>query len=429
MEYSEQDLIELCKARIEEKYHLGGRRLRQRDFEYLLDVVEETSGIRLSVSTLKRLWREGREQNPHPTTLNALVSILGHKDWLDFKVRNAPRPDTFEAQREEIRSRPIVAGRVSTRKLFLMATGTLVLAVLLIGIISWFSGDSVLPPGAREVSFSVSNTVAAGVPTTVIFKYDLGDVIEDTFYIQQDWNPANITAIDPASEHFTSVYYLPGFHRARLLADKTVLMTEEVFIPTEGWLAAALYGFDQPPVYLTADRSEGGMLSLQESHLLEKRVDVDRLGGVFLFNIRDFDGLDSHNFKSETRVRARDLVETPCPAIQFTIHTEANIHFVQVAPKGCVGELEAFIGGSYMSGRNHDLSAFGTDVHEWQVLALTVEDKQATVFLNGVPVLEQRFSEDFGDVVGVDYRFSGLGDVDYLRLRRIDGSVVYEEEF
>jgi hypothetical protein len=96
---------------------------------------------------------------------------------------------------------------------------------------------------------------------------------------------------------------------------------------------------------------------------------------------------------------------------------------------GCVGELAAMIGGSYRSGHNADLSAFGTNVHEWQVLALSVEDGQATVFLNGSPVLEQRFTEDFGDVVGVDYRFSGLGDVDYFRLRRIDGSLVYEEEF
>ena len=426
MEYSEQDLIDVCKARIEEKYHLRGRRLRQRDFEYLLDVIEESSGVRLSVSTLKRLWRGGG-QNPHPTTLNALVSILGYRDWLDFKVQNAPEPDTFEARGAEAGSTPLIAGRVGKRKLFLMATGVLGLAVLLIGFISSFFGDSA--PGARAVSFSVSNTVAAGVPTTVIFKYDLGDVVADTFYIQQDWNPANITAIDPASEYFTSVYYLPGFHRARLIADKTVLMTEEVFIPTEGWLAAALYGFDQPPVYLTADRSQDGMLSLQERHLLEKRVDVDRLGGLFLFNIRDFDGLDGHNFKSETRFRIRDLVETACPVIQFTIHTEANIHYVQLGPMGCVGELEAFIGGSYMSGRNHDLSAFGTDVHDWQELALTVEDKQATVYLNGAPVLEQGFSEDFGNVVGVDYRFSGLGDVDYLRLRRIDGSLAYEEEF
>ncbi len=387
----------------------------------------------MSVSTLKRLWREGGAQNPHPTTLDALVSILGYRDWLDFKVRTAPKTDIVEARAADRGAaaglRLVVAGQVRRRKLFLMAMGAVGLAVLLIGIISSFSGDSAPPPGARGVSFSVSNTVAAGVPTTVIFKYDLGDAVADTFYIQQDWNPRNIRAIDPASEYFTSVYYLPGFHRARLLADETVLKTEEVFIPTEGWLAAALYGFDQPPVYVTADRSQDGMLSLQERHLLEKRVDVDRLAGVFLFNIRDFGGLDGHNFNSETRFRIRDLIETPCPRIQFTIHTEANIHFVQLAPMGCVGELEALIGGSYMSGRNNDLSAFGTDVHDWQELDLTVEDKQATIFLNGAPILEQRFSEDFGDVVGVDYRFSGLGDVDYLRLRRIDGSLVFEEEF
>lgn len=435
MEFSEQDLIDLCKARIEETYHAGDgdHRLRQRDFEYLLDLIEETSGIRLSVSTLKRLWRNEGEQNPHPTTLDALVSILGYKDWLDFKVQNATKMRTPDACTTDGEAgtglREMIAGHVRKRKVLLMATGTLGVAVLLIGLILPSFRDSASSPGGGAVSFSVSNTVAAGVPTTVIFKYDLADVIADSFYIQQDWNPGNIRAIERTSEYFTSVYYLPGFHRARLFANETVLRTEEVFVRTEGWLAAALYSHDEPPVYLTTDRSEEGILSLQERHLLEKRVDMDRVWRVLLFNIRDFGELDGHNFKSETRFRLRELAETPCPTMQFTIHTEANINFVQLTPMGCVGELAVLIGRTYRSGGNYDLSAFGTDIHDWQELSITVEEKQVTVFLNGGAILEQSFSDDLGDVVGVDYRFAGLGDVDYLRLSRIGGTLVFEDEF
>ncbi len=93
MELSEQDFLEICKTKIEEKYHLGNgdQKLKQRDFEYLIDLIEETSGTKLSISTLKRLWRETSEQNPHPATLDALVSILGYKDWLEFKVENASK--------------------------------------------------------------------------------------------------------------------------------------------------------------------------------------------------------------------------------------------------------------------------------------------------------------------------------------------------
>ena len=94
-----------------------------------------------------------------------------------------------------------------------------------------------------------------------------------------------------------------------------------------------------------------------------------------------------------------------------------------------MGEIGHMIGQSYLSGRNLDLSAFGTDVRDWQELTLNVEDKLMTIFLNGVPIFEQRFSEDLGKVTGVDYRFPGLGDVDYLRFKTIDKVLVYEEEF
>ena len=82
---------------IEEKFHFGNGnarlpedgqgKVRQRDLEGLADAIEEKSGIKLSLSTLKRLWKEDFDQTPHPSTLQALVSILGYKDWQDFKMK------------------------------------------------------------------------------------------------------------------------------------------------------------------------------------------------------------------------------------------------------------------------------------------------------------------------------------------------------
>lgn len=435
MEFSEQDFLDLCKANIEEKFHLGNgdRRLKQRDFEYLIDLIEETSSTKLSVSTLKRLWRETSEQNPHPSTLNALVSILGYKDWLDFKVQNAPKrePTKAEVTGAYIADDVTKSASEPAKKINPVLLGGLVVVLLIVVLVALSvpSQDTETTSDAMDVHFSVSNTVSTGVPNTVIFNYDVQAVQADTFFIQRDWNPNNIDVIDPSSSYFTSIYYLPGFHRARLLADDSVLRTEEVFIRTDGWLPAAMYSFEAPPVYLEADSSQGGMLSIREDNLFENQVDMDRLGGIFLFNIGDFGDLDGHNFKSETRFRLRELATLPCPGMQFTIHTEANIYYVQLAPMGCVGDVDLFIGGTFISGGNNDLSAFGTDVTDWQELSLTVEDKHATVFLNGDNIYELDFEQDFGSVVGVDYRFMGLGDVDYLRLSRIDDTTVYEENF
>lgn len=95
MNHPEREYISLCKRLIEEKFHFenGNGNLRQRDLEWLADSIEEASGIKLSLSTLKRLWKKDHEQMPHPSTLDALVSILGYKSWQDFKLKETgPSP-------------------------------------------------------------------------------------------------------------------------------------------------------------------------------------------------------------------------------------------------------------------------------------------------------------------------------------------------
>src|SRR5215467_4630568 len=87
MNHSEREYITLCKQLIEKKFQLQNVEgsLRQRDLEYLADNIEERSGIKLSLSTLKRIWKKDYNQTPHPSTLQALVSVLGYKDWQEFK--------------------------------------------------------------------------------------------------------------------------------------------------------------------------------------------------------------------------------------------------------------------------------------------------------------------------------------------------------
>ena len=93
MDRTEQEYIGRCKQLIGEKFHFGNGHgeLRQRDLEYLADSIEEKSGIKLSLSTLKRLWKKDylvklfRQcagcasiklyDRHHPTTLN-IVSRL-----------------------------------------------------------------------------------------------------------------------------------------------------------------------------------------------------------------------------------------------------------------------------------------------------------------------------------------------------------------
>ena len=103
--------------------------------------------------------------------------------------------------------------------------------------------------------------------------------------------------------------------------------------------------------------------------------------------------------------------------------------FIPLTSKGCVGELDFLFGNVYKSGKDNDLSVFGTDVYEWQTLRIRNDHRSVTIFLNGSPVHELQYEVGFGKIKGFIYTFTGPGSVDYLRLRNLQGELTYADEF
>ena len=214
---ADRDYIILYRTLIEKKFMLGNGegKLKQREIEYLSNLIEEKSRVKLSISTLKRLWRTDLQQLPHPATLDALVSILDFKDWQDFKKQNAPQPATEYLQkgtRYKISIRPLPV---------YISLGAIVLLVGFFVIQGFNRKDRVVV--TKDVVFTADKTVTSGVPNTVIFNYDLSGVKADSFFIQQSWNPRDKVRIDPEKNYYSAIYYTPGFHFARIMANDSIL--------------------------------------------------------------------------------------------------------------------------------------------------------------------------------------------------------------
>jgi hypothetical protein len=79
-------LLTVCCARIEKTLGWGdGSQWSNEDFERLSEKIAEKTGVRLSLSTLKRIWGRVRYDNfPNGATLNALAAYLGYQGWRDF---------------------------------------------------------------------------------------------------------------------------------------------------------------------------------------------------------------------------------------------------------------------------------------------------------------------------------------------------------
>jgi hypothetical protein len=424
MDRTEQEYIGRCKQLIEEKFHFGNGHgeLRQRDLEFLADSIEEKSGIKLSLSTLKRLWKKDYDKTPHPSTLQALVSVLGYNNWQAFKSQEMPAPATDPT--------PPVRHTPRRFKKWMVAP-----AIIPIAVLFWLIAFRAGPDGNRpvvkgEVIFSGSKTVSQGVPNTVIFNYDVKNVKADSFFFQQSWNELEKVKLDPKQKLYSTIYYYPGFHRAKLIANDSIIKRFRVHITTDGWFPLAKYEYDDiRPIYIKQKDAPGdSVLHLSRADLIASDVNVDKGFTVSYFNVRDFNA-HSDNFTLDTRVKSDDFKTVPCPGFDLAIMTEEHIYVTSIMGKGCEREIRIKMGEVVHTGKHHDLSVFGRDLHQWQILQIKVANKQATIFLDNKPVYTMSYKKDFGKIVGLAYNFIGTGAIDYVRLTDGNDKLVYADEF
>ena len=412
---SEKDYIQICKREIEKLLALdnASSSLKSRDFEYLSGKIKEKSGIAISVSTLKRLWKDDFLQIPQPATLNALASVLDYSDWQEFKQKN-----------HVTTTRKV---KTINKKALLFSLIILMVAVVILILVKNRSNEPVIN---GEVHFSADKTISLGLPNTVVFNYDVSNVVADSFFIQQSWNERAKERIDPKKQVISSIYHLPGFHRAKLIANNTVIAKQNVHILSNGWLPYINYDItDLIPIYFNPDSSlSDGHFHIDESDLQFAGIDIKKDFKLRLNNSRDF-GVTDDNFSVKTIFKSDSIKATSCPRMEIMLVFEANIFWVSLIKKGCEYYANYKIGEIYADGKNNDLSLLGCNIYEWQDLEFTVHQKLSEVKLNGKPIIHQKYVQDFGEMVGIIYTFDGLGSVDFISVSGADGKIVYQDDF
>ena len=422
---SDQDHIALCKQLIEEKFHFeknGGDLLRQRDLEYLADQIEANSGIKLSLSTLKRLWKKDYDTTPHPSTLDALVSLLGFKDWQEFKMTHASLPGEPDARSERQRF---------WRKWIAVPLAALALLFFWIITSGGRESDLARPLIKGPVVFNGNKTVSQGVPNTVIFNYDVSNIEADSFFFQQSWNNIERVKLDPDGQVYSNIYYYPGFHKAKLIANDSIVSRFRVHITTDGWFPLVRYSYtDGLPTYLKGQSYvSNGALHVRRSDLEASNVATDKYFSLSYFNVREFENTHSDNFTVDARVASDSSSTSPCNGFELVILAEVHIFYISVVARGCERESGIKMGEVVHRGTTNDLSAFGRDVTQWQNVQVKVVDKKASISLDDKVVYTITFKQDLGKVVGLTCNFAGTGAVDYMKLTNGEGKVVLEDTF
>jgi hypothetical protein len=308
--------------------------------------------------------------------------------------------------------------------------------VAAVAVVCWLIAFRLGPPNKKPVikgpvSFTGNKTVSQGVPNTIIFNYDVTNVDADSFFFQQSWNPLDKVKIDPRNHVYTSIYYLPGFHRAKLIANDSIIKRFRVHITTDGWLPLTRYSLtDGHPIYLRKENARhNGALHLTRKDLVAATVNMEKDVVLSYYNIREFENTQSDHFSIDTRIMCDSLQTVACPGFELVIVCEEHIYFVRMMGKGCERDIAVKMGEVIYDGIHKDLSVFGRNLYQWQRLQIKVADKKATIYLDEQPVYSMVYKNDFGKVVGLVYNFSGTGAIDYVRLQNGENKVVYADEF
>lgn len=412
--------LEQCKRLIEASLGWGdATSWTNEDFETLSDRIAEKISVRLSVSTLKRIWGKVRyDSSPTMATLNALARYAGFEGWRELQSHSAlsQEPQSLPSHPGALQTNPSHPTLPRPRDFVTpLVIVTLAMAVLL----SFISARIIHKPvNTASVRFE-HHLTSDELPNSVVFDYDATALQPKKVMIQQSWDPKRREKVDPEGKQHTSIYYYPGFFRAKLVVDGEIKRQSDVYIPTKGW--KAIITRDPLPVYLSAKETtlDSGRMGIQTATLEAKTgspVFTDRW--VDFFDVHEFPGINGDHFRFQTTIRNTSAVEQSLcrKMLLFVMGTEDPI-VIPICDKGCISSIGLYTGSLGVNGKDHDLSAFGCDCGQWQQITCEQENGVFTIGLNGKPIYTRQKNKSIGGIIGIRIAFEGTGEIKEAALK------------
>jgi len=414
-------LTELCAR---EGFPDPGK-LVQRDLAALCDILESKTGVLISLSTMRRLLNGQFSRLPQIATLDAIAVAAGYQNWRDFTLskNSAKTPDTATNDRTP---QPVAPKRRS-RTRYIIAGLVLILAS--IGTLAVIMSSRPGPANIDKAHFSATKVTGNDIPNTVIFRYNVDSVKADSFFIQQSWDRNRRVRVYKNNYTLTDIYYEPGYHTAKLIADDKIIRTVPVSIPTDRWLYYAIenvpggkpkYKYIQP-----GHDPDTGTIKLSLEDLLNSKVDIQKGNTICVVYSPSKLQYSSDNFILRCRVRVKEVNNESCPRLGCEIYCQHYFMIFNSTLKGCTSELQAYFGEHVLDGKNNDLSGLGANLREWQDMEFSVKDKKVNIRINGADALISAYTQSSGLITGIGFISNGLCEVKFVDLTTAEGKTIY----
>jgi transcriptional regulator with XRE-family HTH domain len=402
-------------------------RMTQRDFDHIAEQIQTKSGVLISGTTIKRLAYGEFSRLPQIATLNAIANYFNYTNWQDYKTHNikngVAKESSVEATKQPINK---IRNRRSTFK-FLYIASVLIIIVSVYFFVSRKEGVS----HGEKASFSFRKNTSNDIPNSVVFNYNVDEVQADSFFIQQSWDKNRRVRIYKKNYTLTDIYYEPGYHIAKLIANDSAIRTVDVSIPTDRWFFYAIDNVaNYTPEYIKTDTFvNNGSLGLTAQQLHKNDIDVSKDKRYHYVYFPGQMNVPSDNFKFKTRVRMREVRNTLCPYIEVELYCQRSFMIMRSTTKGCAHEALIVFGEQLKKGNDTDLLPIAFDISLWTDIEITVKNRIAVVKVNDKEVFSTRYVTDTKNLAGLGYISNGLCEVDKVELTGLDGKIMYKNEF
>ena len=416
---TERDYIEKCKRKIEESLNwLPDSQPKQRDFEFLLDLIEQKSKIRLSLSTIKRIWSKENYILPQIATLNALANFLDFADWTDFK-KNHLLIEKVHGDNNFTKSRYFK---------FILIPFILTLLIL-IGLTLYFFPIKNANPLLENISISFDYPKSKKFPQKVILKYKIRDTSLTDYYIQPYFNQAVTLKLKNNETKVEIPYYFPSNYFIKLISNSNIINTIPITLASDGWMAVIFNQFLEDLYLNKEDLKNKEILSPSKETFEKYKSQIDSLFYMGVYFVGGLKPIDGDNFIFETKVRCRkgSVFQPTNTKIGFR-YENFNGSFPLIYEKD-ISTAECIFEKMVLKNTNNSMRLLICDINEWQALRYEVKDRKFRIYINNTLRFEYEYFTPAGKLLGFNFLFPGLGEIDYIKLYDLNKTMVYENEF
>ena len=393
--------------------------MTQRDFDHIGEQLQEKSGILISGTTVKRLAYGEFSRLPQIATLNAIANYFNYKTWQEYKaskIKDGPEKEPVQ--------------KVNRRKVslkYLSVPGV----IIILASIYFFRTTNGTVNNAEKASFSFRKNTSNDIPNSVVFNYNIDEVQADSFFIQQSWDKNRRVKIYKNNYTLTDIYYEPGYHIAKLIANDSVIRTADVSISTDRWFFYAIDNIiNYTSEYIKVDTFVNkGRLGLTIPQLQKNNIEVSKDKRYHYVYFPSQMNIPGDNFKYKTRIRMQEVRNSLCPYIEIELYCQRSFMIMRSTTKGCAHEAFIVFGEQLKKGSDTDLLPITFDVSQWTDIEITVKNKVAALKINDKEVFSTRYTTDTKYLAGLGYISNGLCEVDRVELTGLDGKVMYKNEF